>query len=170
MRPLDAISIVPDALNAAARRCTQVEDGPSDQSYGIAVASACGFPPSVIDAAKRKLAQLEGASTQGSTQGGAEVPPTVVAKRARLREIADVDRQSGLKQLKKNVLKFVELDLSKMQAEEQVSPLHLPKASTHDPRRAMPVRLCAYGHLRPCFSSAVITNSVDPHPSGNSIT
>jgi len=39
-----------------------VEDGPSDQSYGIAVAAACGFPPSVIENAKRKLAQLEGAS------------------------------------------------------------------------------------------------------------
>jgi len=37
----------------------RVEDGPSDQSFGINVAEVAKFPTSVVDAAKRKLAELE---------------------------------------------------------------------------------------------------------------
>ena len=37
----------------------QVEDGPSDRSFGVAVAEAADFPPAVVGAAKRRLAELE---------------------------------------------------------------------------------------------------------------
>ena len=37
----------------------QVEDGPSDRSFGVAVAEAADFPAAVVGAAKRRLAELE---------------------------------------------------------------------------------------------------------------
>ena len=37
----------------------RVEDGPSDQSFGVHVAEVARFPAQVVAAAKRKLAELE---------------------------------------------------------------------------------------------------------------
>jgi len=51
----------------------RVEDGPSDQSFGINVAEVAKFPPSVVSAAKRKLAELEAYS---GTPGASHLKPT----------------------------------------------------------------------------------------------
>lgn len=46
----------------------QVQAGPASQSYGLQVAQLAGIPRSVINHAKRKLAQLEKQSIQQNTQ------------------------------------------------------------------------------------------------------
>jgi DNA mismatch repair protein MutS len=52
-----------------------VEDGPASQSYGLQVAQLAGVPASVIRAARRKLAELESASSaQGDLFFGAPTP------------------------------------------------------------------------------------------------
>ena len=43
-------------------------DGPCEQSYGIAVAKMAGFPPSVVDVAKRKVQELESYDVGGKRQ------------------------------------------------------------------------------------------------------
>ena len=49
----------------------RLADGPSDQSYGVHVAEAVGFPPALVDEAKRKLRELEG----DDDDGGARTEP-----------------------------------------------------------------------------------------------
>ena len=58
----------------------QVEDGPSDRSFGVAVAEAADFPPAVVGAAKRRLAELE--EIQEDDDAGADGTPAA-AKKAR---------------------------------------------------------------------------------------
>ena len=58
----------------------QVEDGPSDRSFGVAVAEAADFPPAVVGAAKRRLAELE--EIQEDDGEGADGTPAA-AKKAR---------------------------------------------------------------------------------------
>ena len=58
----------------------QVEDGPSDRSFGVAVAEAADFPPAVVGAAKRRLAELE--EIQEDDAEGADGTPSA-AKKAR---------------------------------------------------------------------------------------
>jgi DNA mismatch repair protein MutS len=54
-----------------------VEDGPASQSYGIQVARLAGVPAAVVNAAKRKLVELENAQVAVSGQGDlfAALPP-----------------------------------------------------------------------------------------------
>ena len=75
----------------------RVEDGPSDQSFGINVAEVVGFPPSVVAAAKRKLSELDdcgldSAATARAVRGRPELtaeereaPSSTVSWRCRLR-------------------------------------------------------------------------------------
>jgi DNA mismatch repair protein MutS len=46
-----------------------VEDGPASQSYGIQVAKLAGVPPPVVNAARRKLVELENAQVASAGQG-----------------------------------------------------------------------------------------------------
>jgi DNA mismatch repair protein MutS len=45
-----------------------VEEGPASQSYGIQVAQLAGIPPSVVRAARRRLAELERHAAADSPQ------------------------------------------------------------------------------------------------------
>jgi DNA mismatch repair protein MutS len=55
-----------------------VEDGPASQSYGIQVAKLAGVPTAVVNAARRKLVELENAQVAQAGQGDlfAGLPPT----------------------------------------------------------------------------------------------
>jgi DNA mismatch repair protein MutS len=46
-----------------------VQEGPASQSYGLQVAQLAGVPGGVIQAAKRRLAQLEQQSVASGPQG-----------------------------------------------------------------------------------------------------
>jgi DNA mismatch repair protein MutS len=46
-----------------------VEDGPASQSYGIQVAKLAGVPAPVVNAARRKLVELENAQVASAGQG-----------------------------------------------------------------------------------------------------
>jgi DNA mismatch repair protein MutS len=46
-----------------------VEDGPASQSYGIQVAKLAGVPGAVVNAARRKLVELENAQVASAGQG-----------------------------------------------------------------------------------------------------
>ncbi|MDA8381617.1 MAG: DNA mismatch repair protein MutS [Betaproteobacteria bacterium] len=46
-----------------------VQEGPASQSYGLQVAALAGVPPAVIQAARRRLVQLEQQSIETSRQG-----------------------------------------------------------------------------------------------------
>jgi DNA mismatch repair protein MutS len=54
-----------------------VEDGPASQSYGIQVAKLAGVPTAVVNAARRKLVELENAQVAQAGQGDlfAALPP-----------------------------------------------------------------------------------------------
>jgi len=54
-----------------------VEDGPASQSYGIQVAKLAGVPGTVVNAARRKLVELENAQVASEGQGDlfASLPP-----------------------------------------------------------------------------------------------
>jgi len=52
-----------------------VEEGPASQSYGLQVAALAGVPPSVIRAARRRLAELEQASVSREGQPDLFVAP-----------------------------------------------------------------------------------------------
>jgi DNA mismatch repair protein MutS len=56
-----------------------VEDGPASQSYGIQVAKLAGVPALVVNAARRKLVELENAQVASAGQGDlfATLPPPV---------------------------------------------------------------------------------------------
>ena len=78
-----------------------VRPGPTNQSYGIAVARLAGVPASVLDAARRKLAELETATLSQAPQGDLfrngsgvttaaaepEIDPHLQALQARLRAL-----------------------------------------------------------------------------------
>lgn len=51
-----------------------VEDGPASQSYGIQVARLAGVPPVVVNAARRKLFELENAEVASRSQGDLFAP------------------------------------------------------------------------------------------------
>jgi DNA mismatch repair ATPase MutS len=60
-------------LPAQPRRSIQVHEGASAQSYGLAVARFARLPPEVIDAAAKRLEELEpGTGAAGSVDGSAE--------------------------------------------------------------------------------------------------
>jgi len=45
-----------------------VRPGPCSQSFGVHIATTAGFPPSVINEAKRKAAELEQVNADGNSE------------------------------------------------------------------------------------------------------
>ncbi|KAF5834359.1 muts domain V-domain-containing protein [Dunaliella salina] len=65
------VSTVVDPTSGRLTMLYQIKDGACDQSFGIQVAESAGFPASVVQLAREKLAQLEGAeiiSVKGSLE------------------------------------------------------------------------------------------------------
>jgi DNA mismatch repair protein MutS len=76
-----------------------VEDGPASQSYGIQVAKLAGVPAAVVNAAKRKLTELENAQVLVGGQGDlfvapAPTPEAVPSPALELLAAVDPDRLS----------------------------------------------------------------------------
>lgn len=93
----------------------KVEDGPSDQSFGINVAEVAGFPPSVIDAAKRKLAELEDFSSMDAA---------ATAKAARHRPVISEDELvEGAAQVRSFLSEFAALPLDQMSEADALTAL-----------------------------------------------
>ena len=88
----------------------RVEDGPSDQSFGINVAEVVGFPPPVIAAAKRKLAELEG-FVHGPTTGEA-------ASRMKRLLADEGERATGMAEVRRLLAQFKELPLAELDVEQ----------------------------------------------------
>jgi DNA mismatch repair protein MutS len=71
-----------------------VEDGPASQSYGIQVAKLAGVPAVVVNAARRKLVELENAQVAHAGQGdlfAAVAPPQEQETSPALEKLADLD-------------------------------------------------------------------------------
>jgi DNA mismatch repair protein MutS len=75
-----------------------VEDGPASQSYGIQVAKLAGVPTAVVNAARRKLIELENAQIAQAGQGDlfAALPPQAEPEppSPALARLADLDPDS----------------------------------------------------------------------------
>ncbi|EOD21949.1 DNA mismatch repair protein muts [Emiliania huxleyi CCMP1516] len=81
----------------------KVQPGPSDQSYGVAVAASCDFPSSVVESAKRKLAELESATVGG---GPAADAADATAKRERLASVTAEERAAGTAEVRRRLFDF----------------------------------------------------------------
>jgi DNA mismatch repair protein MutS len=71
-----------------------VEDGPASQSYGIQVAKLAGVPTPVVNAARRKLVELENAQVASAGQGdlfAATAPPQEPETAPALDKLRDLD-------------------------------------------------------------------------------
>ena len=71
-----------------------VEDGPASQSYGIQVARLAGIPGPVIQAARRRLRELEDAQLQPGPQGdlfAAHIPTDAPPPHPALDQLRELD-------------------------------------------------------------------------------
>lgn len=82
-----------------------IKEGACDQSFGIHVAESANFPASVVEAAKVKLAELEGVAVAGGS-GGQGVPGPSGVKRTFADINGEIDgaRGSGSKRLGSGVV------------------------------------------------------------------
>ena len=86
----------------------RVEDGPSDQSYGVHVAEVARFPAQVVAAAKRKLAELEDTDSVHTQQA---------AQRSRA-AVSEAERTEGLSLVRGFLDEFAALPLDACGEEE----------------------------------------------------
>jgi DNA mismatch repair protein MutS len=74
--------------------CSSDLDGPASQSYGIQVAKLAGVPAVVVNAARRKLVELENAQVAHAGQGdlfAAAPPPQEPETAPALDKLRDLD-------------------------------------------------------------------------------
>lgn len=86
----------------------RVEDGPSDQSFGVHVAEVARFPAQVVAAAKRKLAELEDSDSVHTQQA---------AQRSRA-AVSEAERTEGLSLVRGFLDEFAALPLDECGEEE----------------------------------------------------
>jgi len=92
----------------------RVEDGPSDQSFGINVAEVAKFPPSVVRAAKRKLAELEDFGGASGGGPGGRTRPAITAE----------EQAEGMAAVRRFLGDFSRLPLEEMSEADAGEALH----------------------------------------------
>ena len=111
----------------------KVEDGPSDQSFGVHVAEVVRFPPQVVAAAKRKLAELEDNDSVHTQQA---------VQRSRA-AVSEAERAEGLQLVRGFLDEFAALPLEQCgedEARQQLAELQGRLRSSDNPLVA---QLCA---------------------------
>ena len=118
----------------------RVEDGPSDQSFGVHVAAAAGFPPQVVAEAKEKLADLEDDGVDGGKRA-ADGPAGGTPKRVRA-AISEAQREEGMTQVRRSLKSFTELPLDTLAADDAAARLGEIRAELRASANPLVARLC----------------------------
>ena len=130
----------------------RVEDGPSDQSFGVHVAEVTRFPAPVVAAAKRKLAELEAtdAVVDAASVSAAAEPTTTqpAARQVQQRvsgpsSISDGERAEGLRVVRGLLDEFAALPLGELADDEAQRRLAELQGKLRGSDNPLVAQLCA---------------------------
>lgn len=118
-----------DAASGGLTMLYQVNEGSCDQSLGVHVAEFARFPPEVVEAARKKAAELENFAVEGSAAGGEamELGPGEGRK-----------RKAGDAGVRDALVEFASTQLEGMSVEELTQQAHKWAEALRDAGQAAP--------------------------------